>query len=158
MKKLRIVVASMVGAACLVGTVPASTAGTITAGPLTITCQQNPSYCYVVGQSGPIVGEAVASPRGDAVILCVSKLFFCDQALGYVVVQPYVIFAEGGIAGLGGAQLVIAARFVRLILGTSGGYLVQLVANNGAEGLILITPGVHKCLVINGLTISAPPC
>jgi hypothetical protein len=158
MRKMRMLVASLAGAACLVAAVPAttSTASTLTES-LTITCHQRPSSCVGVGVLGTLFGETVLTPQGDVAFVCIgSSLFGCNVADAVLEVNPRLIFTGALVLGTG-AVLTIAPRFVQLLL-LSHSYQVDLVANNGAEGVVVLTPGVHKCLAIVGLTISAPPC
>jgi hypothetical protein len=156
MRKMRMLVASVLGAVCVVAAVPANSSTALTES-LIITCHQNPSSCTAVGELGTLFGETYLSPRGDIAFVCIGRfLFGCDVANAALEIDPSLIFGGALVLGTGGI-LTIAPRYVRLLL-LSHSYSVDLVANNGAEGVIILTPGVHKCLLINGLTISAPPC
>ena len=80
MRKMRMLVASLAGAACLVTAVPAttSTASTLTES-LTITCQQNPSSCVGVGELGTLFAATFLSPHGDVAFVCIGRhVFGCD--------------------------------------------------------------------------------
>jgi hypothetical protein len=152
---MRIMVASLLGAACLVAA-PASTAVSLPPLPLTITCVPA-AGCTVVGQLGGLVATLTPTPQGEEVIICVANASGpCSAADAVLFVAPNVILGNLGI-GNGFATVIITAQEVLAIAG-NGPYGVRFLATNGAVGLVWLSPGGERCLSISGLHISAPIC
>jgi hypothetical protein len=148
-------VASLLGAGCLVAA-PASTAVSVPPLPLTITCAPG-AGCTVVGQLGSLVATETPTPQGEEVIICIANASGpCTAADAVLFVGPNVKLGNVGI-GNGFATLVITAQEV-LAIAANGPYRLTLAANNGAVGLVWLSPGGTRCLTISGLYISAPTC
>jgi hypothetical protein len=154
-KTVRLFACSVAAAACFAG----AQAATASADGLTVSCTFN--TCNAAGQLGTLQGGTVLTPTGGEGFICVAGGPYggpCGEASGALVFNPNIIFA-GGHIGTAFGNLVITPTLVGGGLSfANGGPTVLLTASNGAVGTAVISPGFRKCVVIQGGTITTPPC
>jgi hypothetical protein len=125
--------------------------------PLYVQCSHTPNGCFAYGQLGPITGTYVSSPAFTDALLCISGNNFCDVAGANLLIAPGLVFGVAGVNGVGVGSAVVTLHFVQLALFSNSATLL-VTASTGASGVIVVSAGVHRCLVVSGLSISAPPC
>jgi hypothetical protein len=156
MKMLRILVASILGAACLVAA-PATTAGAVPP-PLTISCAPAPVGCTATGQLGSLLlVNTVAGPNGSAVVICLSRVNVCDIAGAVLVITPAYVFGDVGIAETG-ALVVLTAHALLVLAGVQRVIKLQFFDSNGVATLVAISKTHRRCLVVQNGTIVFVPC
>jgi hypothetical protein len=81
----------------------------------------------------------------------------CHEADGFLVFTPNLVVGGAGLGTLGsGFQITPSLVFVGAVFDNGPG--VFLTASNGASGVVVLTPGLRKCVAIQGLTITTQPC
>jgi hypothetical protein len=152
-KTVRLLAATALAAACFAGAEASSASA---ADGLTVSCTFN--ACSASGQLGTLSGAGVLTPSGGFGIICVANNQGpCSEANALLVFQPNGIFGSGRLGTASGGVL-ITPSFSFGALGFDNGPVLELTASNGAIGTAVLSPGFRKCVVIQGLTITTPPC
>jgi hypothetical protein len=128
-------------------------------------CTHTPQACVGAGAFGPLEAVYVSTPDFTVGEVCVHSFFHhCGVLDSILAIEPGAV----GVAayshllhtGVGGG--VLATRTLTLtVLGVGlfgSSYTVGVGAGGGVTGVIVLTPHVHRCLLIVGTTITAPPC
>ena len=155
MKKMRVILASVLVSATIAGTVAATSPAEAATPQLTIDC--TPTVCVASGGLGNLLtGVAYLTSHVQEALLCVGTRNPCDVAIAELDVVPNVIFA-GVNSGLARGIATVSLRFAELGV-SAAGITLFVEASSHQAGIIVLTPGIHKCLVISGLSITAPRC
>jgi hypothetical protein len=163
MKKLRALLAILLGTAVVVTAAPAASSGTTL--PVTFFCSQSPKECVGHGVLGPLSALYESTPTETVGVVCVRNfLGACGLAHAILVIEPGLVGVGGDSrflnTGVGGT--VLANRTLTLavintdLFGRS--YTVLVGAGGGVAGVVVLAPHVRKCLLMQGTTITAPNC
>jgi hypothetical protein len=163
MKKVRALLAVLLGTAAVVSAAPAVSSATTL--PVVFTCSHSPKQCVGAGALGPLRAGYVSSPTETVGVVCVNSLFrTCGLADAVLIVEPGLVGVAAGSeflnTGVGG--FVVATRTVTLTLletdlfGRSSTVLVE--ASGGIAGVVVLVPGVRRCLVIVSSKVEAVVC
>lgn len=163
MKKVRALLAILLGTAVVVTAAPAASSATTL--PVFFACTQTPRACIGAGSLGPISALYVSGPSETIGVVCVRSLFHpCGLADGILVVEPGLVGVAAGsdFLGTGAGGVLVATRTVTLtLLGADlfgRSYTLGVGTSDGVTGVIVVAPHVRRCLVIVGTTITAPRC